>query len=273
MKVILAPTDFSKTSLNAVNYAADMAVAIKAQLVLLNVVPVEVISEASVYPSQPEEDAFEYMKHKMQLLKNKLERRTKKEVQIFPNVIQGNIKGTIQEVSENKKPFVVIVGSNDKTGAQRFLLGSVALHTAKHSAFPVLIIPEKAKFKSVASIAFVSDLYFENATMVIKTLKEWLKVFQARLHVVNINLTEDFKSDRTSDFDALKKHMRNYDVYFNYIIDSSVPDGIFNYVKENKPDIVVLMYHKKALLHRLTYRSEFKNIVLHTSVPLLIISN
>ncbi len=38
MKTILAPTDFSASSINAVDYAADMALAIKAQLILINAV-------------------------------------------------------------------------------------------------------------------------------------------------------------------------------------------------------------------------------------------
>lgn len=273
MKVILAPTDFSKSSINAVNYAADMAVAIKAQLVLLHVVQIGMISESSVDQFQLEEDALEYMQPKMQLLKNKLEKRTKKQVQIFTNVTEGNINPTIQEVSDNKKPFAIILGPNDETGIERFFLGSVALHTAKHSAYPVLIIPERAKFTSVSSIAFASDLYLQNATTVIKTLKEWLKVFQAKLNVININENESFEPERTKDFNALKKHLNNYDVYFNYIVNDSVPEGIFKYIKKNKPDMIVLMYHKKTLLHRLAFRSEFKNIVVHAATPLLVIPN
>ena len=38
MKTILAPTDFSASSINAVNYAADMALAVNAQLILINAV-------------------------------------------------------------------------------------------------------------------------------------------------------------------------------------------------------------------------------------------
>jgi nucleotide-binding universal stress UspA family protein len=42
MKTILAPTDFSEVSLNAVRYAADLAVAIDAKLLILHAVDVPV---------------------------------------------------------------------------------------------------------------------------------------------------------------------------------------------------------------------------------------
>ena len=48
MKTIIAPTDFSAVSLNAMNYAADLAVAIDAKLLLVNIVPLPVTSSVEV---------------------------------------------------------------------------------------------------------------------------------------------------------------------------------------------------------------------------------
>ena len=67
MKVLIAPTDFSKASINSVNYAADMAFAIKAQLMLFHVVQFE---EELKYIG-------EELRHKMQLLKGKLQKKNK----------------------------------------------------------------------------------------------------------------------------------------------------------------------------------------------------
>ncbi len=38
MKTIVAPTDFSSVSLNAVNYAADLSLATSAELLLMNII-------------------------------------------------------------------------------------------------------------------------------------------------------------------------------------------------------------------------------------------
>lgn len=271
MKTFIATTDFSKTSINAVNYAADMAVATKTKLLLLNVVGVEEMSEIPVYPGQLNEDTHEYLKHKMKMLNSRLEKRTKNEIQIITKVIEGEINSTLQETIDNKKPFAVIVGHNRRNSLEDFISGSVAMHTAKHSHYPVLIIPEKARFKSISNIAYATDLYPKNPAVIIQTLKEWLDIFQAKLNVVNVNDNLDFKPQRTDDFISLKKHFDNYDVHFNYIVDESVPQGIFKYIKKNRPDMLALMYHKEKFLHRLVYRSNFKNIIKHSMTPVLVI--
>src|ERR1700751_974208 len=101
MKIILAPTDFSKNSLNAVNYAADMAVAVHAQLAVLHVIQIEEISggpQMSVDPGWFAEDQYEFVKHKMQLLKSKLEKRTEKVITINTQIIEGSINSAIKEV-------------------------------------------------------------------------------------------------------------------------------------------------------------------------------
>ena len=49
MKTILAPTDFSASSINAVNYAADLALSINANLVLFHAIPFPIaVSEISI---------------------------------------------------------------------------------------------------------------------------------------------------------------------------------------------------------------------------------
>ena len=50
MKTIIAPTDFSPISLNAVNYAADMAVSINADLSLLYVCLLPITYGEAPYP-------------------------------------------------------------------------------------------------------------------------------------------------------------------------------------------------------------------------------
>ena len=55
MKTILVATDFSPAAFNAVNYAADMAIAIKADLLLLHVYQIPVgYSEIPIVMNQDE---------------------------------------------------------------------------------------------------------------------------------------------------------------------------------------------------------------------------
>jgi nucleotide-binding universal stress UspA family protein len=271
MKTLIAATDFSKASLNAVNYAADMAAAIHAKLEVLHVMEVPLVTDIPDYITELEDEMYEQRNHKLQLLKQKLEKRTANRIPVVCNIMEGGTNSTIKDVAETKKPLAIILGSRGVSNLQDIVFGSVALHTAKHARFPVLLIPERAKFTSVASIAFATDLVLENSTQLIKELRNWLRIFNARLDVVHVNDTGSFRNEKEKEFASFKKHFSNYDVRFNYLINDSVADEISSYIKTNKHDMLVLMYHKESVLHRLVFKNEFANIFKNTTVPLLVI--
>ena len=271
MKTLIAATDFSKASLNAVNYAADMAAAINARLEVLHVMQVSLVTDIPDYITEIEDEMYDNTNRKLELLKEKLEKRTAYRIPVACNIMEGSTNSTIKDVAETKKPLAIILGSRGVSNLETIAFGSVALHTAKHAGFPVLLIPEKAKFKSVSAIAFATDLVLENSTQLIKDLGKWLSIFNARLDVIHVNDTGSFKNEKEKEFTSFKKQFSNYDVRFNYLVNNSVPAEISSYIKANKPDMLVLMYHKESFLHRLVFRSEFGDILRNTAIPLLVI--
>jgi len=271
MKTLIAATDFSKTSLNAVNYAADMASAIQGKLEIFHVTLIPVATGVPDYITKLEDEIHEQLDHRLKLVKRKLEKRTEYRIPVVCNVMEGNTNSTIKDFAENTKPLAIILGSKGVSNLQSIVFGNVALHTAKHAQFPVLLIPEKATFNSISTIAFATDLLPENSTQLIKDLRKWLRIFNARLDVVYVNDTSSFKNEKEKQFASFKKHFSHSDVYFNYVVNDSVQDGITSYIKTKRPDILVLMYHKDNFLHRLMHRSEFGDIFRSTAIPLLVI--
>jgi nucleotide-binding universal stress UspA family protein len=270
MKTLLVATDFSNTSLNAVNYAADMAAAVNAKLQILHVMQVPVVTDIPEYIPELEDEMYEQRTHKLQLLKQKLQKRTAGRVAVVCNIMEGGTNSIIKEVAEDKEPLAVILGSKGAGNLQNIVFGSVALHAAKHVQFPVLLIPEKAKFKSVSAIAFATDLVFENPAQLIKDLRRWLNMFNARLDVVYVDDTGNFKSEKEKQFASLKKHLSRYDVYFNYEVNQFVAGGISSYIKTQKPEMLALLYHKESFLHKLVFKDDLGNIVRNTNIPLLV---
>ena len=273
MKTLIAATDLSKTSLNAVNYAADIAAAINARLEILHVMQVPIATGIPDYIQQMQEEMYDQRNHKLRLLKQRLEKRTANNIPISCNIMEGATNSTILDFAGSEKPLAIILGSKGVSNLQNILFGSVALHTAKHAQCPVLLIPEKAKFTSVSTVAFATDLLLENSTQLIKNLRDWLRIFDASLEVVYVNGIESLKNEKEKEFTSFKKHFSHYDVNFNYVLNNSVPDGISSYLKMKKPNMLVLMYHKESFFHRLVFKSAFHNILQHTSIPLLVIPN
>lgn len=270
MKTLIAPTDFSKTSLNAVNYAADMAVSINARLEILHAMQVPIATGIPDYISQLQEEMQEEQYHKLQLLKQRLEKRTASHIPVACHITEGGTNSVIKDFAEKKKPFALILGSKGVSNIQKIVFGSIALHTAKHVGSPVLLVPEKAKFTPVSAIAFATDLLLESSNQLIKDLRKWLSLFNARLDIVHVNENALFKNDKEKQFLSFKKHFSHNAVHFNYVVSDSIPAGISSYIKINKPGMLVIAYHKESFLHRLVYRSDFGNIFRGASIPLLV---
>ena len=121
MRTIIAPTDFSAISLNAVNYAADMAVATNAELLLLHVVqiPATVIEFPLTEMEYQEmtEDASEHLAK----LVDQLCMRTKEKINIHIKSMVGSVEHELKDICDLKEPFVVIMGRKVQEQQSAFL--------------------------------------------------------------------------------------------------------------------------------------------------------
>ncbi len=120
MKTIIAPTDFSEVSLNAVNYAADLAAAVKAELVLVNVVQIPVtVAEIPLteveYKNMREESEMQLADLSVKLLL-----RVKNKIKIYSKMLLGSIENELEEICKVKKPFAVVMGMKETGAAGRF---------------------------------------------------------------------------------------------------------------------------------------------------------
>ncbi len=110
MKTILAPTDFSSSSLNAVNYAADLALSINAKLVLFHAIAFPIaISEVSV-PGEVIDDMVDVDHRDMDNLRKILEERTNRKITITTDVRIGNVEQEIDNICLKEKPLAIVMG-------------------------------------------------------------------------------------------------------------------------------------------------------------------
>ncbi len=155
MKTIIAPTDFSGVSINAVDYAADMAVEISAELILFHVSEQPVaVSEVSF--TEPMYDKI-VSEEKITNLKNSLKIRTKNKINIRIKNIADTIHNELEDLCKQKKPFAVVMGTHGNGTIQRFFIGSTTFYAVKHLPYPVFVVPKGVRYKPVKKIALVSD--------------------------------------------------------------------------------------------------------------------
>src|SRR5690349_442537 len=102
MRTIIAPTDFSPISLNAVNYAADMAVATNAELLLLHVVQIPVaVIDFPITEMEYQEITEDTSEHLAKLV-DYLSVRTKDKINIHSKSVAGSVEHELEHICNEK---------------------------------------------------------------------------------------------------------------------------------------------------------------------------
>jgi nucleotide-binding universal stress UspA family protein len=147
---ILAPTDFSKFSGFALEWAAYLAQTMKADLILLHVIPEE---EGKIIREIIGEGAIAHIP--MGVRQDVLEERKKKVQEQFDLDISREIKSAVKmekvlqigvpfleiiRVAKEKDVDLIVMGTHGRTGLTHTLIGSVAEKVVHHAHCPVLTI-------------------------------------------------------------------------------------------------------------------------------------
>jgi nucleotide-binding universal stress UspA family protein len=264
MKTIIAPVDFSSISYNACLYAAKMAEDIKAELVLLHVMELPV----SVTEFPLTEEAFNEisMETELENLKKKLLAETGNNITISSKNILGSIDVEIKDLCHEKNPFALVMGTHSYSFLDRFFVGSTTIYAAQHLHYPVLIIPQNAKYKSVKKIALASDLknIYDVPSHEIETI---VRSFNAVFEIFYAGENEKDISRNAVGSLLLDHRLINLDPQFYFIENEDVLKGITSLTKEHDIDILMIVPKKHGPLHK----SQSKDFIFNFSFPVMAI--
>ncbi|MEW6194043.1 MAG: universal stress protein [Bacteroidota bacterium] len=146
IKKIIVPTDFSKLSFSALEYALDLAERMDATIHLIYVLektpPFLAIRSIDV----SEEDVIRNMEEeaRKQLSKTATEFRMESNVKIMEVLRKGNDYEEIVNYSKEINCDLIVIATHGRTGVLHTLLGSVAEKVIRYAKCPVLVItPEE----------------------------------------------------------------------------------------------------------------------------------
>src|SRR5262245_28400197 len=143
MKLIVVPTDFSKPSRVALEYAAALAKKAKARLAIITVLsPGDSIKTASMAKLH---DSNLKTAHKdgARLIAALKERAGNVDVKFAP-IESFDVVGAIDEFATKAKADLIVMGSKGASGIRKILFGSNAAAVIENSGIPVVVVPEKA---------------------------------------------------------------------------------------------------------------------------------
>jgi nucleotide-binding universal stress UspA family protein len=260
---------------NAIDFGIQIALKENARILLVNAYELEKIYTRMAFPiyfidaeiRRIEEKANYHLEMKCDWIKNKFN------LDCDCKSIYGAAKNSILELIKQKKPTLVVMGTNGASGIKDKLMGSTTSNIITKSKYPVLAVPLKAKFGYLRNIAYLTNLRHYNAT--VKKIHQFKFLSNpkiALIHVYEDPLTEPQENLLLGNIQKqLKNKFKKIEFSYHAIRGLDIGSELSQISKSKRYDLLVMNFHKRSLLESLIFPNMTKKIVNYTRVPLLVI--
>lgn len=273
IKKIVVAVDFSDASFNAANYAASMANIFNAELILVHAfmnpmaidqLRAELSGQLDKELSQVLED---FMKENVEILQKKFT------IKIDSLVKEGPASSVLEECVQNTNADLVVMGMKGK-GQSNSLFGSTTLAHIRKSGVPVLVIPEKAAFKSIETITLASDFDEETGTGNYALLKAIADRTKAYVQILNVR-KKDLELSPSEIAGKLNTSFAFNEINHNFftVEDDEVDDGIEDFLEDYPSDMLVMLSRRQNFFRRVFGTIHTREMIYETEIPLLVLQD
>ena len=272
MKLLIVPTDFSPISDNATKYAMDMAIALDAKIMLVNMYQIPISFSEVPLVTISLDQIKKISEDKLAELKRNLIRISYEKIQVYTKSILGEVSEEVQKLCYNLKPFAVIIGTRGLTGLGKFFLGSNSLSIIGKIETPVFVIPPGASFKPFKKIGLATDMKDVMENMPVEEIRNILTYFNADLHVLNVDYeSRHFTSLTPQESLNLDTMLSGLNPVYNFIENKDIDEGLNEFAAKNNIDLLITLPKKHHLLERILEKSHTRELIYHTTVPIMCI--
>lgn len=269
MKTILIATDFSDTATNAAEYAADMAMAVDAGLLVVNVHQIPYSLGELPVASSTESEIIQQVENDMNALVAHLAKKTDHKLNIKSEIRAGEFLHELKHICQQVKPYTVIMGSQGRTGIERLLFGGHAITAMKNLTWPLVTVPQGSKFSAIKKIGFACDLEDVIETTPVDEIKRLVKDFNAELHILNTGKSDEYSPELVFEAGLMQELLAMIKPQFHFISSGNVDEGIIAFAENNLIDLLVVLPKRHSLLDMLVHKSHTRQLILHSHVPVM----
>lgn len=272
MSTILFPTDFSKASLNAFEYALQLAQKIGAGIVALHVYDFPASPTPAHFALMHQNlgvtdwDEFENYKSEIPMLRKIARKKKLEHIPLSHVLAKGNAVTQIIQSAVREKAAFIVIGTTGATGLKEVFLGTVAEKVINQSTIPVLAIPAASKFHGLRKMLIVAELEKLDAIFM-EQVMDFAALFGAATEVLQV------KAERSASDSELLSNLngefKNSKIHFNIIHTNATEEIILDFVEMHKIDIAVMQVHHKGVFERMFLFSLSTQMAYHSTIPLL----
>jgi nucleotide-binding universal stress UspA family protein len=275
---ILIATDFTESSNNALKYADTIFrnwYGMPTSYILLHAFkPLVPYSNTPSMPVINNEALEKELKNKLEALKLDLLKHIDNESKVESYFGQGSLNKVIQNVLVEENPDLIVMGTREKSAFQRMTVGTNTIEVADTVSCPILAVPREAEAKDLLNMVLVTDLKALASEKKSFTLLERLSnLGKSTLSVLQIYESEkEMQQSENKEKSAIHNQLVNVKHNHASLVSDKVYNGINSYLKEHKPDLLILENKKSGFFEQIFHNDPTEKMVYHAQIPVLLLN-
>ena len=272
MKKILFPTDFSETANNAFLYALNLAKSIDAQVYVLHVYELPMITGSlsagliqNVYETV-ELGSFDNFKDNIPQLRQIADDNGLNEIPIKFILEEGNFLYILREIIGEESVDFVVMGTDGNSGIEKMLFGSNTINAITSMKVPILSVPHGMSFKGFKNIGFttVFDQIDKDA---LKYLIEIANRHHAKIHCMHVSKDGKFNQQAMKDW---QDQFAGDPIVFEVYHDADPVNAVLDFIKEKQIDLLTVVSRNKGFFDKIFSPGFTKKIANKNITPLFV---
>ncbi|KAF2338425.1 universal stress protein [Flavobacterium tistrianum] len=270
---IIAATNFSDIANNAVAYAAGLARATGAKLVLFNSFSLSVHSANSHITA----DAMQKQIDRAIARLENLAKETADLYRIETAAIctYSFLEDELPRIIEETHADVVVMGMAERSFEQE-LLGNSTTTAIKNLQIPVLAVPQNARFLNVRKVLYACDNLSFSAIKKFSWIKNALGDFEAEIEFFTVDdKLDDLKEEQQRILmnSNLEKEFEDVKYLYKTVRSNAVINEIRKEIKNYEANLLIMVPQKYGFWDSLVHRSKTRILAAGLDIPLLSFPN
>jgi nucleotide-binding universal stress UspA family protein len=276
MKKILVPTDFSKTSIIALETAFDIAKKAGADIYLLHVVE-EATPDSYLISGEWQKDNWDDRLFTFKLLekaKKQLEKLVQEPrfsaVKLVGELRLGNPFHGMNAIIAEQKVDLVVMGTRGQTNLESMVIGTNTERIVRHSRCPILTVHKKPASTDFKNIVYATTMSKEEEVFS-RIVKSTQKIYDSTIHLVRVNTPGDFQRDNVvKDYmNKFAKSLQLKNFTINVYNDLNEEEGILYFADSIDADLIAMATHGRTGFAHVLAGSIAEDVVNKAKRPVL----
>ncbi len=274
-KKILLPTDFSRNSWNAMQYAIELYKNEACDFYVLNAFNATGYALESMMVPEPGEKLYDEAKQKSEKGLGKIMERLSFRDQ-YPNhkffmVSQFNsLLEAIKELVDKEDIQMIIMGTKGTTASRDVIFGSNAVSVMEKSrSCPVMAIPEEANYKDLKEIVFPTDYRMNFKRRELQDIMDAAELSNAAIRILYASNGDPLDNDQENNKKLLDESFEGLPHTFHTLSNVDPKSAVRCFVESRESDMIAFFNRKHSFFGSIFSRPMVKSLGRYAKVPVL----